>query len=81
MDEYRQSYDVKSNPTFVVLDAESLQLAIDAITMVGNDANAIREYIASYTQENPRDGLFGQYYFNRDGDGQGLSFIVQQIQN
>jgi len=81
MDEYRESYEVKSNPTFVVLDAESLQLAIDAITAVGNDANAIREFVAAYNAESPRDGLFGDYYFNRAGDGQGLRFVVQQMQD
>ena len=66
MDDYSNSYEVKSNPVFVILDAESLQLTIDAITMVGNDANAIREYIAAYDSENPRNGLFGDYYFDRD---------------
>lgn len=81
MDEYRESYEVKSNPTFVVLGAESLQLAIDAISMVGNDANAIREFVAAYDMENLRDGLFGDYYFDRAGDGQGLRFVVQQMQN
>jgi len=81
MDDYSNSYEVKSNPVFVILDAESLQLTIDAITMVGNDANAIREYIAAYDSENPRNGLFGDYYFDRDWDGQGLRFVVQQMQD
>ena len=72
---YKANYEIGSGDVFVVLHAESFHLIIDAIREVGNDGDAVAKYISSITQDTPRSGLFGDYYF-KGSDAQALNFVV-----
>jgi uncharacterized protein YaaQ len=49
-------YEVKGNATFIICDADALDLAVDAISEVGNEAEAVLSYLQGITAETPRDG-------------------------
>ena len=80
-EEITDGYEVKSSDVFVLLWADGIDLVLDAIAEVGEDSAAIQQYIASFTADNPRESFFGDFYFDENGDGQGLTFTVMQAQN
>lgn len=77
IDMFAAKYPINSSPVFVVIDADAMQLAINAIKKVGNNADAVRNYIAGFTANKPIAGLLGKYYFNDTNDGQWLKFAVK----
>ncbi|MDR0651508.1 MAG: hypothetical protein LBG59_09235 [Candidatus Peribacteria bacterium] len=70
-----------NSPLRMTLDAEAIQLAIDAIQTVGNDAEAIKNYINSFNVSHLKSGYFGEYYFNDERTAEGLGFLVYEFQN
>ena len=77
IDMFAAKYTISSSPVFVVIEADAMQLAINAIKKVGNNAEKIRAYIDSFSSAKPIAGLLGKYYFNDTNDGQGLKFAVK----
>lgn len=77
IDMFEAKYTIKSSTVFVVIEADAMQLAINAIKKAGNNAEAVREYIAGFSANKPIAGLLGKYYFNDTNDGQGLRFAVK----
>jgi len=65
---YKESYEVKSADTFVLLDKEGIDLVLDAIKAGNRDSESLKKYFETITKENPRDGYFGEYYFDENGD-------------
>lgn len=74
-------HEVKSSDTFVVLWADAAELMAEAIEEVGYDATAVRDYIAGFNAESPRSSLVGDFYFDENGDGQGLEFVVKEAKD
>jgi len=77
----QNDYDVKSSNVFIMLLADSADLLIDAISEVGTDAEAVKNYISGFTQENPRVSLIGDFWFDAEGDGQWLQFVVKEARD
>jgi len=73
-------YEVKSADLFMVLLADSAAMIVDALTQVWEDSEAIKNYIAGFTEENPRKSLFGDFYFDAEWDGQGIAFTPKVAQ-
>lgn len=71
-------YEAESSSTFVLFSADALQTIVDGLQEVWEDAQALREYFASFTEENPRDGFIGSFYFDGQ-DGQGIDFAIVEI--
>jgi hypothetical protein len=76
----KDGYEVKSSDVFVMLWADATDLVMDALVAVGNDATAIKDYIAGFTADKPREALIGDFWFDAEGDGQGITFVVKQAQ-
>ncbi len=77
IDMFAAKYTISSSPVFVVIEADAMQLAINAIKKVGNNAEKIRAYVDWFSSAKPIAGLLGKYYFNETNDGQGLQFAVK----
>jgi ABC-type branched-subunit amino acid transport system substrate-binding protein len=54
---------VTSNQVWGVLEAEAMALIIEAIEKVGNNAEAIKDYLTAFNADNLKSGYFGDYYF------------------
>lgn len=76
---FSSKYPINSSSVFVVLEADAMQLAIDAIKEVGNNGEAIKQYVSSFGSQHTITGLLGHYYFNNKGDGQGLAFAIKKF--
>ncbi|MFZ2150522.1 MAG: ABC transporter substrate-binding protein [Candidatus Absconditicoccaceae bacterium] len=79
--QFKQKYEMKGAPYLLLLEAEGLSLVIDTIQKVGNDPTAISIALDKINSSNPREGLFGKYYFDNNGDALGLDFVLQSIIN
>lgn len=79
IDMFSAKYPINSSAVFVVLEADAMQLAIDAIKEVGNNGDAIKHYLSSFGPKNTISGLLGNYYFNSKNDGQGLQFAIKKF--
>jgi hypothetical protein len=77
---FESTFTVNS-PLRMTLDAEAMQLAIDAIQAVGNDATAIKDYITSFNASHLKMGYFGDYYFNAERTAEGLGFLIYEFQD
>jgi len=80
-DEFASKFEIKSSPLFAVLEAESLDLVLDGIKANGYNATKVKQYLDSFTANNPRDGFFGKYYFSPERSAVGLNFLAYQIKN
>jgi len=78
---YKESYEVKSADTFVLLDKEGIDLVLDAIKAGNRDSESLKKYFETITKENPRDGYFGEYYFDENGDALWLKYVMHQYQS
>ncbi len=77
IDMFATKYSINSSPVFVIIEADAMQLAMNSIKKVGNNAEKIKAYIDSFSSAKPIAGLLGKYYFNDTNDGQGLQFAVK----
>ncbi|MDR0607768.1 MAG: hypothetical protein LBG52_05500 [Candidatus Peribacteria bacterium] len=57
-----------------------MDLTLEAIEQVGNNAEAIKEYITALSPENAKQGYFGDYYFTPERNAEGLGFLIYEIQ-
>lgn len=74
--EYKAKHTVGSSDVFIVLLGEATKLIVDTVNKVGSDGDAIAEYIKGITENNPRNGTFGPYYFV-GSDAQALQFVIR----
>ena len=81
LDEYTSKYEVKSVPVWIVLEAETMNMILDAVKTVGANGTAIRDYFTSFNVNNERDWLFGKYYFSPERDAAGLDFMMYQVKD
>jgi hypothetical protein len=65
----------------MTLDAEAMHLAIEAIQTVGNNAEAIKDYLTALNPNNLQAGYFGDYYFNAERTVEGLGFLIYAFQD
>jgi hypothetical protein len=72
---------VTENITWAVLAAEAMDLMIEAVEKVGNNAEAIKDYITALSAQQPKSGYFGDYYFDDTRTAEGLGFLVYEIQD
>jgi branched-chain amino acid transport system substrate-binding protein len=81
MKEFSVQHTALSASLWIVLEAEAMQLAIDAITNVWNNGTAIKNYFTSFNANKLRQGYFWDYYFTPERDAYGLDFLVYEIQD
>lgn len=81
IDAFSAKYTINSSDVFVVLEADAMQLAIDALKKSGNNGDAVKEYISGFGPKHTISGLLGTYYFNSKNDGQGLHFAIKKYEN
>ena len=81
VDLFEQQHEIVGNVVFMVMSAEGMNVVIDAAQAAGDDREKLRDYLASFTEQEPQNGYFGSYYFDEYGDGQGLPFAIHQVQN
>jgi hypothetical protein len=77
----KSKYTIQVEVMRMILEAEAMHLVLDALTAVGNDATAIKEYITALTSEHTRTGYFGDYYFDQGRTVAGLGFLVYELQD
>jgi hypothetical protein len=58
-----------------------MDLTLEAIERVGNNAEAIKNYITALSAQQPKSGYFGDYYFDDTRTAVGLGFLVYEIQD
>ncbi len=73
---FKEKNTVGSSDVFVVLFGEATGLIIETINQVGNDGDAIAKKISEISKANPRNGIFGSYYFD-GSDAQALTFVIR----
>jgi hypothetical protein len=61
------------------LDADAMQLAIDAAVNAWNDGTAIKDYFTSFNASNLRKWYFGDYYFTPERDAHGLGHLLKLL--
>jgi ABC-type branched-subunit amino acid transport system substrate-binding protein len=76
---FQQQFTVNS-PLRMTLDAEAMQIVLEAIATVGNDATAIKDYLTSFTPTHLKSGYFGDYYFNEERTAEGLGRLIYEFQ-
>lgn len=74
--DFTASHEIKFSEELLALDREAIALAIDAL--LHNAENPV-EYLQQITAQNPRNGYFGEYYFDAEGDAVGLQFFVNKV--
>jgi hypothetical protein len=72
---------IQSDVLWFVLGAEVMNLTLEAIEKVGDNAEAIKDYVTALHPENKKSGYFGDYYFTSDRNAEGLGFLVYEIQD
>lgn len=80
IDNFQSKHEIKSSPVFVLLEYEAINIVIDAVQANWYNTDSIRSYLEAVTNEKPRSGVFGSYYFDKNGDGQGIRFVVQKLE-
>jgi hypothetical protein len=65
----------------MVLSAEAMDLTLEALQNVGNNAEAIKDYFTAFNPEKKKSGYFGDYYFNKERTVEGLDFLVYELQD
>ena len=81
LDGFTSTYEVKSVPVWIVLEAETMNFILDAIKTVWSNGTAIRDYFTSFNANNQRNGYFGKYYFSPERDAAGLDFMMYQVKD
>lgn len=66
-------------PWFFSFSKEAVDLVLDAIKDGNTTASDIKSYLGNITAKNKRSGYIGDYYFDENGDGQWLEFVVNQV--
>jgi len=81
--DYVNSFDkkhgIQSLDLFAILPRESIQLYLDGITAGNYDSDSMKAYFDTITEDNQRDGFFGSYYFDENGDAVWLEYVVQTV--
>jgi branched-chain amino acid transport system substrate-binding protein len=81
LDDFQKTNKIHSDPWFVIIFAESMMLVTNAISQGNNTSETIKAYLERITKDSKRDGLFGPYYFDTNGDVVSVPFHLQQIKN
>lgn len=74
-------YTAKTSDVFVLLAADSAELVLEAIEQRGDSAEEVKAYIEWITSDNMRQANFGSFYFDEQGDGQWIPFVLVEIVN
>lgn len=77
----KKQFTITWDPLFLVLEADAMQLTVDAITQVWNDGTAIKDYFTNFNKTAPREWYFWDYYFTTERDANWLDFLVYEIQD
>lgn len=80
LEQFKAKHEVKVGDTFIILFREVFDVVTAGITDKDFGVEKLNEYIKSISQDHPRTGLFGSYYFN-GADAIGLNFVVKQVKN
>lgn len=81
IEQFKNNYEIKWAPYLLLLEAEWLSLIIDTIKETGTNPETIKKSLNSINKQNPREWLFGNYYFDKNWDAIWLDFVLQQIEN
>jgi hypothetical protein len=81
VEEFKKIFTINVDPLWTVLEAEAASLVIEAITHVGNDGTAIKNYITNFNDNDPKNWYFGKYYFTPERQAHGLDFLVYEIKD
>lgn len=80
VNQIKETYTPSFPEAFLVLFGESFDTVAAGISDPQYGIDKMNEYMKSLTKDNPRDGLFGDYYFD-GADAVGLNFLVREIKN
>ncbi len=80
LEKYKLNHEVKSDPLFVILEAESMELILDAIAEVWIDSQRLQDYLLTLDSSNKRNWIFWKYYFEWS-EAVWLKFLVKQFKN
>ena len=81
LDMYKKAGNIPAMESRVVFSKEVIDLLGIAILHGNTTPKDIESFLKSYTQSNPRQWYVGTYYFDANGDAQGLKYILQKIEN
>ena len=73
-----KNYTVQ-RPSFFPFTKEAVDVVLSAILDGNTNAAGIKSYLGNITAKNKRSGYIGDYYFDENGDGQWLEFVVNQV--
>ncbi len=76
---YEKQYKVLSDPWFVVIFGESMQLITKAVAAGNTTSEQIKAYLESITADKSTEWLFGKYHFDANGDVVSIPFHLQQV--
>lgn len=80
MERFIKQYPVKALDVVVTLGTEGINLFGEAIVNGNTSRESIHAYIAWLSEEKPRNGLFGPYYFS-GSDAQGVPYFMEKVDN
>jgi ABC-type branched-subunit amino acid transport system substrate-binding protein len=78
---FQKKFTIQSEVFRMILGAEVMDLTIEAIEKVGNNAEAIKDYFTALDEQKQKSGYFGEYYFNDERTAEGLGFLVYELQD
>lgn len=79
-DEISKVYSIQAVPSYDLIWAESLNIALDAIKQWNYDSLSIKNYLESITEDNYRSWLIGDYYID-DNQAIWIKYSIQQVLN
>lgn len=79
-DEISQNYSIQAVPSYDLIWAESLNIALDAIKQWNYDSLSIKNYLESITKNNYRSWLIWDYYID-DNQAIWIKYSIQQVAN
>lgn len=79
--DFQTKFTITSDPLWTVLEAESLNIVLDAIKTNWYNSDSIKNYFNSFNWASQRDWYFGKYYFSPQRDAVWLNFLVYEVKD
>ncbi len=81
IDKFKSKYTVNLTDTYIALYKETFDMAVDWITDSEYGINDMNAYMHSINEQNPREGLGKQYYFDGVDAVNALGFVMKRAEN
>ena len=80
VNEFQLVHPIMVVPSYIVFQWEAMNIVLDAISSWNYNSDAIKQYLQASNKISPRDGLFGEYYFE-GSDAVWIPYVIQKIEN